>query len=325
MTVATGQAPRRRVRISGTTVAGFPTWAFVLFFFVVPLALILWYSFGFKPNLFAAHDNSTLSFDRYGEALDATFFATFLNTLKIGLVGTALCLLIAVPFAYWLAIKLSPRWRPIGLALVLVPFWTNFLVRTLGWQIVLSPEGFLSKFLQSTGLIHGNLDVLYTQGAVQLGVVYNYLPLMILPLYVAIDRAGAPLREASADLGANRWKTLFQVTLPLATPGIASGCLLVFIPLMGDYITASVLGGAQGNMVGQLVASQFNTAQNWALGSAMAVLLMLFIAAAVVVVGVLGLIVRFFIRRSRRVDIVPLDTPPVDRPAASIRQPGGAS
>lgn len=294
---------RRRLRISGTTVAGFPTWAFVLFFFVVPLALILWYSFGFKPNLFSAHDNSVLSLDRYAEALDATFFATFLNTLKIGLTGTAICLVIAIPFAYWLAIKLPAKWRPIGLALVLVPFWTNFLVRTLGWQIVLSPKGFLSDFLQSIGILHSPLDVLYTQGAVQLGVVYNYLPLMILPLYVAIDRAGGPLREASADLGAGRWRTLFQITLPLATPGIASGCLLVFIPLMGDYITASVLGGAQGNMVGQLVASQFNVAQNWALGSAMAVLLMLFIAAAVVVVGAVALVIRFFIRRSRRVSL----------------------
>ncbi|WP_345763614.1 ABC transporter permease [Diaminobutyricibacter sp. McL0608] len=300
---ASTRAPRRpRQRISGTTVAGFPTWAFVLFFFVVPLALVLWYSFGYKPDLFSAHANDRLSFDRYGEALDATFLGTFLNTLKIGLLGTAICLAIAIPFAYWLAVKLNPRYRALALALVLVPFWTNFLVRTLGWQIVLSPQGFLSDTLQNLGLIHGRLDILYSQAAVQLGVVYNYLPLMILPLYVAMDRAGAPLREASADLGANRVRTFLQVTLPVAAPGIASGCLLVFIPLMGDYVTASVLGGAQGNMVGQLVASQFNTAQNWALGSAMAVLLMLFIAAAVVVVGGAALLIRFFVRRARRVD-----------------------
>jgi spermidine/putrescine transport system permease protein len=307
---ATGSGPapgpqRRRLRnrISGTTIAGFPTWAFVLFFFVVPLALVLWYSFGYKPDLFSAHANDKLSFDRYGEALDATFLGTFVNTLRIGLVGTVICLVIGVPFAYWLAVKLRPQYRALALALVLVPFWTNFLVRTLGWQIVLSPQGFVSDALQSLGIIHGDLNVLYTQAAVQLGVVYNYLPLMILPLYVAMDRAGQPLREASGDLGANRVRTFLQVTLPLAAPGIASGCLLVFIPLMGDYVTASVLGGAQGNMVGQLVASQFNTAQNWALGSAMAVLLMLFIAAAVVIVGGVALVIRFFVRRSRRVDL----------------------
>ena len=282
---------------------GFPTWAFVVFFFIIPLALVLWYSFGYKPDLFTAHANDVLSFDRYAEALDATFFGTFWNTLQIGLIGTALCLVIAVPFAYWLAVKLDPKWRPLGLALVLVPFWTNFLVRTLGWQIVLSPRGFLSETLQNLGLIDGRLDVLYTQGAVQLGVVYNYLPLMILPLFVAIDRAGPALREASADLGANRWRTLWQVTLPLAAPGIASGSLLVFIPLMGDYITASVLGGAQGNMIGQLVASQFNTAQNWALGSAMAVLLMFFIAAAVAICALVIFVIRAFVRHSRRVNL----------------------
>ena len=112
-----------------------------------------------------------------------------------------------------------------------------------------------------------------------IGVVYNYLPLMILPLFVAFDRVGAPLREASKDLGADRWRTFTRVTLPLARPGIIAGMVLVFIPLMGDYVTATVLGGAKGNMVGQLVASQFQTAQNWALGSAMAVVLILVIVA----------------------------------------------
>lgn len=291
----------KRKKIDGASALGFPTWAFVVFFFIMPLLLVLWYSFGYKPDLFTAHANDVLSFDRYAEALDATFIGTFWNTLKIGLIGTILCLIIAVPFAYWLAVKLNPKWRPLALALVLVPFWTNFLVRTLGWQIILSPRGFVSDFLQNVGLIDGRLDILYTQAAVQLGVVYNYLPLMILPLFVAIDRAGRPLREASADLGANRVRTFLQVTLPLAAPGIAAGSLLVFIPLMGDYITASVLGGAQGNMIGQLVASQFNTAQNWALGSAMAVLLMIFIAAAVGACALIALVFRYFIRRSRRV------------------------
>jgi len=296
-----GRLPRSRFRLTGTTIAGFPTWAFVLFFFIVPIALVLWYSFGYKPSIFEAHDNSRLSFDRYAETLDPSFLGTFLNTLRIGVVGTVICLVIGMPFAYWLAVKLNPRFRPLALALVLVPFWTNFLVRTLGWQIILSPQGVLSGALHGLGIIPGRLDILYTQAAVQIGVVYNYLPLMVLPLFVAMDRAGLALREASSDLGANRVRTFLQVTLPLAAPGIASGCLLVFVPLMGDYVTASVLGGAQGNMIGQLVASQFNTAQNWALGSAMAVVLMLFTAAAVAIVAVLALLVRFIVRRSRRV------------------------
>lgn len=279
-----------------------PAWVFLLGFFVAPVALVVWYSFGYKPGLFGTHANDVLSLDRYGEALDATFLRTFWNTLRIGVVGTLICLVVALPFAYWLAVKVPPRWRGLVLALVLVPFWTNFLVRTLGWQIALSPEGPASAVLQALG--RGEpLDVLYTRGAVQLGVVYNYLPLMLLPLYVALERTSASLREASRDLGADRWRTLRDVTLPLAFPGIASGCLLVFVPLMGDYVTAAVLGGAKGNMVGQLVASQFQTAQNWALGSAMAVVLVLFTGGTVLLVSLVVLVVRTLVRRSRHVDL----------------------
>jgi len=292
----------RRLRAPHGALA-LPAWVFLLAFFVAPVALVFWYSFGEKPGLFGTHSNAVLSLDRYAEAADATFLATFWNTLRIALLGTAICLLVALPFAYWVAVKVPARWRGLLIALVLVPFWTNFLVRTLGWQIALSPEGFVSSGLQALGLRDGPLQVLYTRGAVQLGVVYNYLPLMVLPCFVALERTTASLREASRDLGAGRWRTLTSVTLPLAFPGIAAGCLLVFVPLMGDYVTATVLGGAKGNMVGQLVASQFQTAQNWALGSAMAVLLVVLIAATVLVAAALALLVRTLVRRARRVDL----------------------
>ncbi|WP_269936665.1 ABC transporter permease [Arthrobacter sp. HY1533] len=285
----------------GAAALSFPSWAYLVFFFIIPVGLVLWYSFGYKPDLFTAHSNSILSFDRYIEALDPTFLSTFINTLQIAGLGTLICLLIGIPFAYWMAVKVPVKWRGLLVALVLVPFWTNFLVRTLGWQIMLAPEGFVSDALQNLGVIGGPIEILYTRAAVQLGVVYNYLPLMILPLFVSLDRAGASLREASRDLGGNRWRTMFHITLPLAAPGIISGCLLVFIPLMGDYITASVLGGAQGNMVGQLVANQFNSAQNWALGSAMAVMLMVFILLTVAIVGAIYLIIRAILRFNRRV------------------------
>ncbi|MGN8553440.1 UNVERIFIED_CONTAM: ABC transporter permease [Microbacterium sp. SLM126] len=254
-----------------------PAWAWLLLFFVAPVAMVVWFSFGYKPGIFGTHANDILSFDRYVEAISPTFFATFQNTLWVGLIGTVLCFLIGAPVAYWMAFKVRPSRRGILIALVLVPFWTNFLVRTIGWQVILAPEGWLSTVLQGIGVLDGPLALMYTRTAVIIGVVYNYLPLMILPLFVAFDRVGPALREASKDLGAGKWTTFFRVTLPLSQPGIIAGVLLVFIPLMGDYITATVLGGAQGNMVGQLVASQFQTAQNWALGSAMAVLLMLVI------------------------------------------------
>lgn len=249
-----------RQRLFGPGGLSFPTWAYMVFFFVIPVALVIWYSFGYKPDEFTTYSTDTLSLDRYREALSSTFLSTFLATLRISVIGTLICLIISVPFAYWLAVKVPPRRRSILLALVLVPFWTNFLVRTLGWQVILSPSGFISQAVGAIGL-GGPFDVLYTRAAVQIGVVYNYLPLMILPLFVAIDRAGKNLREASRDLGAGRWRTFMQVTLPMAAPGIASGCLLIFVPLMGDYITASVLGGAHGTMVGTLWQANSTTAR----------------------------------------------------------------
>ncbi|MCM3658671.1 ABC transporter permease [Agromyces mediolanus] len=290
------------MRKSAGVALAFPAWVWLLVFFVAPVGMVIWFSFGYKPGIFGTHANDVLSFDRYVEAMSPTFFATFQNTLWVGIAGTVICLLVGLPVAYWMAVKAPPSRRGLLVALVMVPFWTNFLVRTIGWQVILAPEGWLSSALQAIGLIDGPLELLYTRGAVLLGVVYNYLPLMILPLFVAFDRVSGPLREASKDLGAGRWTTFFRVTLPLARPGVVAGVLLVFIPLMGDYITATVLGGAKGNMVGQLVASQFQTAQNWALGSAMAVLLIIVIMATVAVgAGLVWLVTLPFRSRNRLV------------------------
>lgn len=292
--------PRRRVPRFALAL---PAWFLFIFFFAIPVMLIVYYSFGYKPDIFSTIATDKLSFARYGESFSATFRDVFSGTLQISITGTILCVLIAFPFAYWLAVKVPSRWRGLLLGLTIVPFWTNFLVRTLGWLIMLQPNGPFSGILRDLHLISAPLDILDTREAVQLGVVYNYLPLMIFPLFVALDRLDPALREASKDLGANRWRTFRQVTLPLSMPGVIAGLLLVFIPLTGDYITAAVLGGAKGNMVGALVASQFNTAQNWALGSAMAVILILMILASLAIFALLGLLVREIVRRSRRVEI----------------------
>lgn len=287
----------RNLRLPGFALA-IPAWVWLAVFFIAPVGVVFWYSFGYKPGLFGTHANDKLSLDRYLEVLTPTFFDTFVATMWIALAGTALCLVIGGPVAYWMAVKAPPAWRGLLLALVLVPFWTNFLVRTIGWQVILAPEGWASQAAQAIGL--PAFDILYTRAAVLLGVVYNYLPLMILPLYVAFDRVGESLREASRDLGANRLRTFWRVTLPLARPGIIVGVLLVYIPLMGDYITATVLGGAKGNMVGQMVAAQFQTAQNWALGSAMAVTLIIVIVLSASVVGALLWLVSWPVRRANR-------------------------
>ena len=227
------------------------------------------------------------------------------QTLRTSIIGTALCLLIGFPVAYFIAVKVPPRWRGVLLGLAIIPFWTNYLIRTIAWRIVLSPSGFFSNWFQDIGLRDSNLQLLDTRFAVQLAVVYNYLPLMIFPLFVALDRLDPALREASKDLGANRVRTFFQVTLPLSSPGIVAGLLLVFIPLSGDYITAAVLGGAQGNMAGALVATQFLQAQNKALGSAVAMVLIFSILICITVAALIVFTARALLRRRRSVTLLP--------------------
>ena len=185
----------------------------------------------------------------------------FSQTLQISIVGTILCLLIGFPFAYWLATRVTARWRGVLLGLVIVPFFVNFLIRTIGWLILLAPSGPVSTLLQKWGLRSEPLHLLQTRGAVQLGVVYNYLALMIFPLFVTLDRLDPAMREASKDLGASRWKTFRQVTLPLAARD-RRRAPLVFIPLTGDYITPVARRG-EGEHGGRDIATEFNTGLNW--------------------------------------------------------------
>lgn len=261
-----------------------------MLFFGLPIAFIVVYSFGTKdPAKLIPVDFSHLSGQSYGKVFDETFFRTFRATLRISVLATLLCLLIGLPVAYFAAFKVAERWKAVILALVVVPSFTSFLIRTVAWRIPLAPNGTFSKWLVGMGWI-GNqgIQILETPTAVQIAIVYNYLGFMILPLFVALDRIDVRMREASKDLGAGRVATFFSVTLPLAAPGIAAGVLLTFIPMCGDYVTATVLGGAKGNMIGAMIASQFSGAQNWPLGSAMAilmigaVLLTLLVGAAIV-------------------------------------------
>jgi spermidine/putrescine transport system permease protein len=283
-----------------------PAWVWFLGFFALPVLWIVYYSFGYKPDIYHPIATDKLSLHSYHEAFSRSFVHVFSQTLQISIIGTTLCLLIAFPFAYWLATRVSPRWRGVLLGLVVVPFFVNFLIRTVGWLILLSPAGPVSSLLQRWGVRSEPLHLLQTRGAVQLGVVYNYLALMILPLFVTLDRLDPAMREASKDLGANRAKTFRQITLPLAAPGIVAGLLLVFIPLTGDYITALVLGGAKGNMAGVVVASQFTVAQDWALGAAQAVILIAMILGTVGVFGLFALVIRTIVRASRRITLPPV-------------------
>jgi|SRR3954471_7502922 spermidine/putrescine transport system permease protein len=295
--------PKRRRRMPKFTLA-LPAWTWFIVFFAVPVGFVLLFSLGQQVDAFTQRPNvspSVWSLDNFRDAIDPAYMPIFWRTLKISIIGTFICLVVSLPFSYWLATKVSPRWRGFLLGLVLVPFWTNFLVRTIGWSLILSPNGLVSSKLQDVGLRDSPLALLYTQTGVQIGVVYNYLPLMILPLFVAFDRIDPALREASKDLGASKVKTFAQVTMPLAMPGAIAGMLLVFIPLMGDYITPTLLGGAKGSMAGTLVASEFLDTFNWSLGGAMAVIMIAFILAALIVVTIVGLLLRAILIANRRV------------------------
>jgi len=304
---ASGPGPRNKKRVKAPRfLLALPAWLWLIVFFAVPVGLVLVYSLGEQVSSFVQKPNispSVWSFDNFGEAFDPAYMPTFWRTLRISVIGTLICLVVSIPFAYWLATKVSPRWRGLLLGLVLVPFWTNFLIRTIGWQIIIAPDGFVSNTLQDIGLRDTPLGLLYTATGVQLGVVYNYLPLMILPLYVAFERVEPALREASKDLGASKLKTFVQVSLPLAAPGAIAGMLLVFIPLMGDYITPAILGGSAGSMAGSIVADQFLSTFNWSRGAALAVIMIGFILATLVVFALVAVAARAIIHWFRRVNL----------------------
>jgi len=296
---------RRRLRAPSFSLA-LPSILWYAFFFILPIVLIVWYSFGVKNTASGTSvpvDMAHKTLQNYRDAFSPTFFTVFKSTLKVSILATALCFVFGFPVAYFLVFKVSEKWKGIMLALIVVPSFTSFLIRTLAWRIPLAANGELSVWLQHRGWISGPFDILDTKTAVQIAIVYNYLGFMILPLFVALDRIDHHMREASKDLGANRVRTFVQVTLPLAGPGIAAGILLTFIPMCGDFVTATLLGGTSGNMIGAMIDGEFHVAQNWPLGSAMAVMMI----GAVLLVLLIGLIVVFgaqwVLRRRRHIDI----------------------
>ncbi len=277
-----------------------PSFIWYILFFIAPIAIIVVYSFGTKDSSkLVPVDFSQLGFHNYSEVFSKLFFDVFSGTLKIAVFATFLCLIIGFPVAYFIAFKVSEKWRAILLGLVVIPSFTSFLIRTIAWRIPLSANGEFSKWLQDLGLISAPLDVLGTKTAVFLAIVYNYVGFMVLPMFVALDRIEGSLREASKDLGATRSSTFMSVTLPLSGPGVVAGIVLTFIPMCGDYVTATVLGGTKGLMVGALIDSQFRGAQNWPQGSAMAVLMIVMVLLSLVVGAALVWLARKLLRLGR--------------------------
>lgn len=204
---------------------------------------------------------------------DELYLAAFLNSLQVALICTILCLLIGYPMAY--AIATAPeRRRVLLLMLIILPFWTSFLIRVYAWIGILKPNGLLNNLLISLGAIDEPLTILHTQTAVYIGVVYSYLPFMILPLYANLTRLDFSLLEAAADLGCRPFKAFRKVTLPLSLPGIVAGCMLVFIPVVGEFVIPDLLGGPSSLMVGKMLWTEFFGNKDWPLASALAICLL---------------------------------------------------
>lgn len=243
-----------------------PAGTLFLAMLVLPLTVVFIFSFGER----GAAGGYVPAFTLAQYANLPARWAAFRNTLILAPLGTLAALLIAYPLAYYLAVKASPKWKMTLLVLVIVPFWTSILIRSYAWIFILGGRG-IPALLEWIGL--DGVRLINTPFAVMVGIVYGYLPLMVFPIFVSLDRLDKRLLEASADLGSPPWLTFVQVTLPLSIPGIATGCMLVFILLMGEYLIPALLGGGMVFFVGNALVDLFLQSRNWAFGSAVAVTL----------------------------------------------------
>jgi spermidine/putrescine transport system permease protein len=255
-----------------------PAWLSMAVLFAAPFAIVLAYSFltrgvygGIEPPWTA---------ESYRRLFDPLYLAILWRSIVMALAATAFCLLLAFPAA--LFISRAGRRKNLYLQLVMLPFWTSFLVRTYAWIFLLRDTGLFNTALRALGIVHGPLPLLYNDGAVLLGLVYGYLPFMVLPIYATLERLDPALVEAAADLGARPFAAVWRIVVPLSRPGIVAGSVLVFIPCLGAYLTPDLLGGGRTVMVGNLVQNQFTTARDWPFGAAVSITLMALVTLVLV-------------------------------------------
>lgn len=218
----------------------------------------------------------------YRELVNPIYLEIYANSFILAFFTTAACILFGYPFAYSMA-RADKKKKAIMMIMLMVPFWTNSLIRLNGWKTLLGKTGALNSLLTGLGILEQPMEILYTRGAVVLGMVYILFPYMVLPLFASIDKLDMSLLEASNDLGANRVKTFLHVTLPLTSPGVFSGTILVFIPSLGYFFVSDIMGGGKSQLIGNLIENQFKAANNWPLGAAFSVLLIAIIIIMVTV------------------------------------------
>jgi spermidine/putrescine transport system permease protein len=241
-----------------------PVGLWYLVLLVLPIAIVIVFSFGVRSDTGGYAGGFTL--ENYASAFRNA--EPFTTSLRLSITGTVLCLLIGLPLAYFIATRAGGR-KSLFIILLVIPFWTSFLIRTYAWLMILGPEGLAGPIGDFVG--DSGFRLLGTELAVQIGLVYGYLPLMVFPLYVTLERMDRRLVEASKDLGAGRWATFRQVTLPIALPGLITGSMLVFIPMMGEYVIPQILGYGRVFTVGNSLVLRFLESRNWPAGSAQAV------------------------------------------------------
>jgi len=212
---------------------------------------------------------------------DDLYWKAYLSSLQIAVISTFFALLVGYPIAYGMA-RAAPEWRPMLMMLVILPFWTSFLIRVYAWIGILSSEGYLNQFLLWTGIIADPLQIMNTSTAVYIGIVYTYLPFMILPIYASLERMDDSLLEAAEDLGCSRMSAFWLVTIPLSRSGIIAGCFLVFIPAIGEFVIPSLLGGSGTLMIGKVLWEEFFSNRDWPVASAVAIVLLLILVIPII-------------------------------------------
>ncbi|WP_376771018.1 ABC transporter permease [Microvirga soli] len=226
---------------------------------------------------------SALDFENFTLLIeDDLYFRATLSSVRIAAVSTLLLLLVGFPIAYGMA-RAPERYRALLVAAIILPFWTSFLIRIYAWVAILKPEGLLTQALMAVGLISEPLDILNTETAVYIGIVYAYLPFMVLPLYATLEKMDDTLLEAALDLGSTPWRSFWTITVPLAMPGIIAGSLLCFIPAVGEFVIPDLLGGSETLMIGRQLWSEFFSNRDWPLASAVAILLLIILVVPIVI------------------------------------------
>lgn len=267
---AQGRGAKKRRALGARFVFLGPGLFYVTVFMAIPLVLVLSYAFLKRGRFGGVKMEFTL--DNFHRMLDSVYLSVIGNSILIAAITTVLALLIGYPTAYAIS-RLPRKWRNLALVLVVLPFWTNFLIRTYAWILLLNSEGPLNKGLMAVGILHEPLDLLYTRGAVVAGLLYAYLPLMILPIYASVERLDHSLIEAATNLGASRARAFFTVTLPLTLSGTMIGAIFVFVPSLGNFIVPELLGGGKTVMIGNLIRDQFLKARDWPFGAVLALVM----------------------------------------------------